>query len=97
MFMAFFLAFLWLIWVLLSWILSGFDVNKVAYSGNTKFDPSLTPMEIVSGNLVWVGGAMFMARPEVMYIYTQDYMRAVRKLLDMKVMSTDQQVSEYIS
>ena len=54
-------------------------------------------MEIVSGNLVWVGGAMFMARPEVMYIYTQDYMRAVRKLLDMKVMSTDQQVSEYIS
>ena len=69
-----------------------FDDTKVAYSGQAVFDPSLTPMEIVAGDKVWVGGAMFLARPEVLYIYTQDYMRAVRKLLDMRVMSTDQQV-----
>lgn len=69
-----------------------FDPTKVAYSGQTVFDPTLTPMQIVAGNKVWVGGAMFLGRPEILYIYTQDYMRAVRKLLDMKVMSTDQQV-----
>ena len=68
------------------------DKTKIAYSQQDTFDPSLTPMEIVADNRVWVGGAMFMGRPEVMYIYTQDYMQAVRKLLDMKVMSTDQQV-----
>lgn len=70
-----------------------FDETKVAYSGQCKFDPTLTPYQIVAGNKVWVGGAMFLARPEVLYIYTQDYMQAVRKLLDMKIMSTDQQVS----
>ncbi|KAL8572244.1 hypothetical protein ACOMHN_022481 [Nucella lapillus] len=69
-----------------------FDPTKVAYSGQSSFDPSLTPMQVVAGNKVWVGGAMFLGRPEILYLYTQDYMRAVRKLLDMRVMSTDQQV-----
>lgn len=70
-----------------------FDEMKVAYSGQSKFDPTLTPLEIIAGNKVWVGGAMFLGRPEILYIYTQDYMRAVRKLLDKNLMSTDQQVS----
>ncbi|XP_076441266.1 protein HtrL-like [Babylonia areolata] len=69
-----------------------FDIWKVAYSGQRAFNPALTPMQIVAGNKVWVGGAMFLARPEVLYIYTQDYMWAVRRLLDMGIMSTDQQV-----
>jgi hypothetical protein len=70
-----------------------FDEDKVAYSAMIKFDPTLTPKQIIQQDMVWVGGAMFIARPEVMYIYTQDYMRAVRKLLNMKLMSTDQQVT----
>ncbi|KAL8624206.1 hypothetical protein ACOMHN_046292 [Nucella lapillus] len=69
-----------------------FDLRKVAYSGQGVFDPRLTPMQIVAGNKVWVSGAMFLGRPEILYIYTQDYMTAVRRLLDMKIMSTDQQV-----
>ncbi|KAK7508108.1 hypothetical protein BaRGS_00000347, partial [Batillaria attramentaria] len=69
-----------------------FDRDKVAYSGQARFDPSLTPFQIIAEDRVWVGGAMFLGRPEVVYVYTQDYMRAVRKLLDMKLMSTDQQV-----
>lgn len=73
-----------------------FDMTKVAYSGQSKFDPTLTAYQIVAGNKVWVGGAMFLARPEILYIYTQDYMQAVRKLLDMKIMSTDQQVSDAV-
>nr|KAG5713426.1 hypothetical protein BaRGS_024974 [Batillaria attramentaria] len=69
-----------------------FDGDKVAYSRQYKFDPSLTPYQIIAEDWVWVSGAMFLGRPEVIYLYTQDYMLAVRKLLDMKLMSTDQQV-----
>ncbi|ESP01296.1 hypothetical protein LOTGIDRAFT_157475 [Lottia gigantea] len=69
-----------------------FDISKVAYSQVKEFDSSLKPMEVVSGNLVWVGGAMFMGKYDTMYLYTQDYMESVKKLLSIKVMSTDQQV-----
>lgn len=69
-----------------------FDPDKVAYSGQREFDPTLSAYQIVKNDRVWVGGAMFLGRPEVLYVYTEDYKRAVRKLLDMKIMSTDQQV-----
>lgn len=69
-----------------------FDTDKIAYSGQRKFDPSLSPYQIISEDMAWVGGAMFLGRPEVMYVYTEDYMRAVKKLLSEGMMSTDQQV-----
>ena len=68
-----------------------FDRKKVAYSMVHQFQ-RLTPMEIVRQNKVWVGGASFLATPEVAFVYCSEYRRAVRKLLDMKIMSTDQQV-----
>ena len=71
----------------------GFDHNKIAYSGQGAFDPTSTPIQIVRGNAVWVGGAMFLGVPDILYLYTKDYMHAVRQLLDIGVMSTDQQVS----
>lgn len=71
---------------------SDFNPDKVAYSEQKEFDSTLTPFEIISENLVWVGGAMFLGRPEVLYVYTHDYINAVKKLLNMKIMSTDQQV-----
>ena len=40
------------------------------------------------------GGGSFLATPEVAFVYCSEYRRAVRKLLDMKIMSTDQQVRE---
>ncbi|BFY99776.1 hypothetical protein BsWGS_02814 [Bradybaena similaris] len=70
----------------------GFDDTKVAYSGQHKFDTTLSPYQIIIEDRTWVGGAMFLARPEVMYVYTQDYMRVVEKLLAENMMSTDQQV-----
>ena len=70
------------------------DEDKVAYSRQNPYNASLTPREVVRGNWVWVGGAMFLGRPEVLYVYTQDYMKAVRKLLEMGLMSTDQQVGD---
>ncbi|XP_041359897.1 uncharacterized protein LOC121376156 [Gigantopelta aegis] len=66
--------------------------NKIAYSEVHEFDPSLTPRDCIFKNLVWVSGAMFMGRPEVLYLYTKDYMSAVKKLIGQKLMSTDQQV-----
>ncbi|GFR99729.1 protein htrL [Elysia marginata] len=70
----------------------GFDPDKVSYSGQTVFDSSLSPYQIIVEDKAWVGGAMFLGRPEVLYVYTQDYLRAVEKLLDEGMMSTDQQV-----
>ncbi|XP_046377194.1 uncharacterized protein LOC124149561 [Haliotis rufescens] len=68
------------------------DENKVAYSEVHDFEASLTPTEVIFQNRVWVCGAMFLGRPEVLYMYTKDYMKAVRMLLDQSLMSTDQQV-----
>ncbi|XP_046572205.1 uncharacterized protein LOC124280344 isoform X1 [Haliotis rubra] len=68
------------------------DENKVAYSEVHDFDATLTPVEVILQNLVWVSGAMFLGRPEVLYMYTKDYMKAVRMLLDRSLMNTDQQV-----
>ena len=70
-----------------------FDRQRVAYSEVNVFE-KLTPMEIVRENKVWVGGASFLATPEVAFVYCSEYRRAVRKLLDIKIMSTDQQVRE---
>ncbi|KAK6989984.1 hypothetical protein BgiMline_013251 [Biomphalaria glabrata] len=70
----------------------GFDQDKIAYSGQHKFDSTLSPYQIIEEDKTWVGGAMFLGRPEVVYVYTQDYMRSVEKLLSEKMMSTDQQV-----
>ncbi|CAL1538627.1 unnamed protein product [Lymnaea stagnalis] len=69
-----------------------FDQDKIAYSGQHKFDSSLSPYQIIVEDRTWVGGAMFLGRPEVMFVYTQDYMNAVKKLLSENMMSTDQQV-----
>lgn len=69
-----------------------FDENKIAYSEQHRFDPTLTPYQIITEDRSWVGGAMFLGRADVMFVYTEDYMRAVRKLLTENMMSTDQQV-----
>lgn len=70
----------------------GFDPEKVSYSGQHPFDFSLSPYQIIVEDKTWVGGAMFLGKPEVLYVYTQDYMRAVEKLISEHMMSTDQQV-----
>ncbi|XP_050402822.1 uncharacterized protein LOC126819050 [Patella vulgata] len=69
-----------------------FDHTKIGYSGVKEFDVSLTTHDVVSNNLVWVGGAMFIGTPDIMYIFTEDYIRSVTKMIEMKIMSTDQQV-----
>ncbi|KAL8578255.1 hypothetical protein ACOMHN_005646 [Nucella lapillus] len=68
-----------------------FQRTRVAYSQVDKFI-TMTPQDVIRRNRVWVGGASFLATPEVAYVYCSEYRRAVRKLLDMKWMSTDQQV-----
>lgn len=68
-----------------------FKRTHVGYSQVNKF-VTTTPADVIRRNMVWVGGASFLATPEVIYVYCSDYRRAVRKLLVMKWMSTDQQV-----
>ncbi|XP_076472670.1 uncharacterized protein LOC143302057 isoform X3 [Babylonia areolata] len=68
-----------------------FDRTRVAYSQVSAF-VNMTPAAIIRRNRVWVGGASFLATPEVADVYCSEYRRAVRKLLDMNWMSTDQQV-----
>ncbi|XP_005112889.2 uncharacterized protein LOC101862011 [Aplysia californica] len=69
-----------------------FDENKIAYSQQKSFQSHLTPFQIILEDRIWVGGAMFLGRPEVLFVYTQDYMRSVEQLLSLNMMSTDQQV-----
>ncbi|XP_070207809.1 protein HtrL-like isoform X2 [Littorina saxatilis] len=67
------------------------DRTKVGYSEVNKFE-SMSARDVIARNKVWVGGASFVGTPDVVYEYCSDYRRAVRLLLDMKLMSTDQQV-----
>ena len=70
-----------------------FDRQRVAYDQVNTLN-NVTAKDVVWRNMVWVGGASFLATPEVAFVYCSEYRRAVRKLLDMKIMSTDQQVRE---
>ncbi|KAK7455071.1 hypothetical protein BaRGS_00039520, partial [Batillaria attramentaria] len=49
-----------------------FDEAKVGCSKVHKVGQNLTPRQIVERNLVWVGGATFLGKPDVLYVYTQD-------------------------
>lgn len=75
-----------------------FDRQRVAYHQVNTLN-NVTAKDVVWRNMVWVGGASFLATPEVAFVYCSEYRRAVRKLLDIKIMSTDQQVREvmYVS
>ena len=75
-----------------------FDRQRVAYDQVNTLN-NVTAKDVVWRNMVWVGGASFLATPEVAFVYCSEYRRAVRKLLDIKIMSTDQQVREvmYVS
>ena len=70
-----------------------FDRQRVAYHQVNSFY-NMPAKHVVWRNIVWVGGASFLATPEVAFVFCSEYRRAVRKLLDMKIMSTDQQVRE---
>ncbi|XP_067670380.1 uncharacterized protein [Haliotis asinina] len=68
------------------------DKRKVAYSIVYGFNDKETTENIIKGNQVWVGGAMFLGTPQVLYNYTEDYMNTVKMLLRRHLMNTDQQV-----
>ncbi|KAK7094237.1 uncharacterized protein [Littorina saxatilis] len=67
------------------------DRTKVGYSEINKFE-NMSARDVIARNKLWVSGGTFVGTPDVVYEYCSDYRRAVRLLLDMKLMSTDQQV-----
>ena len=71
----------------------GFDESKVAYSEVWPFRPELTTArQIVSGNYVWVGGGLFIARVDVIREWVRKYVMVTERMLDDGWVSTDQQV-----
>ena len=48
--------------------------------------------EIIYENAVWVGGGFFIAESDVMLKWVEDYIFYVERFIQMRVISTDQQV-----
>lgn len=74
------------------WLPSNFDPERVSYSQVGNFNSGLTPQKIVFDNIVWVSGAMNLAKVDVMKTFSRDYIRFLNYCLDSKFISTDQQV-----
>lgn len=53
---------------------------------------NITPKTIIYDNLVWIAGGLFVGRPEYLLLFVEDYKKMVLEMIDMKLMSTDQQV-----
>ncbi|XP_025087813.1 uncharacterized protein LOC112560272 isoform X3 [Pomacea canaliculata] len=69
------------------------DPSRIMYS--EVFSPALTmlPSKIFRENIVWVGGASFVGRAEVVLEFTEQYRRATVRFLEEKGLSnSDQQV-----
>ncbi|KXJ25054.1 hypothetical protein AC249_AIPGENE29247 [Exaiptasia diaphana] len=69
----------------------GFDPSRIAYTEMFSFDPKQTPRNIVLKNIVWVSGAFFVGRGDVMLRWVDQYKRQVHSLLKEGLMNTDQQ------
>lgn len=69
-----------------------FSYQHISFTEINEFNKKLTPMGIIDENAVWVGGGMILGRLELMTVFISDYKEAVGRMLDEKLMSTDQQV-----
>ncbi|XP_050397814.1 uncharacterized protein LOC126815861 [Patella vulgata] len=69
-----------------------FDSTKIAYNEIKAHYSSSTIEDIITDNLVWVGGGLFVGKTDLMYVHCIDYMKSVTKMLELKWISTDQQV-----
>lgn len=66
--------------------------SKVAFNQVYGKNEQLTPSQIFRGNIVWLGGGMFIGRANLLSQFEEQYRRAFNYFLDAKVMNTDQQV-----
>ncbi|XP_060079311.1 uncharacterized protein LOC132558732 [Ylistrum balloti] len=69
-----------------------FQNDHIAFLQMGKFEPGHTASTIIRDNIFWVAGGMFVARPEYLIVFVEDYKRTVEDLLGRGLMSTDQQV-----
>ncbi|CAH1797482.1 unnamed protein product [Owenia fusiformis] len=67
-----------------------FDTHKVAYSQISKKNDIFTHVDIIKNNHNWLSGSFFLARRDVMKLWTQEYRRYIHKFMDMSIMTTDQ-------
>jgi hypothetical protein len=72
-----------------------FQNDSVAYTKVNERKSKLTVKEIVYGNHVWVCGCFFVAESNVMLGWIQEYKNATERMLQQRLMSTDQQVIYY--
>jgi len=69
--------------------------SAVAYavvSPRSTFNPTFTAEQIVRSNFAWVCGCFFIARVDVMWRWTTEYLSAVERMVSENWISTDQQV-----
>lgn len=69
-----------------------FKDDHIAYSQINRFRKEATPWAMVFDNMVFLAGGIFMGRPEYLLLLVEDYKQAVHDMMQMKIMSTDQQV-----
>lgn len=74
----------------------GFNSSEVAYTKIESRSEDLSLRQIIHYNSVWVCGAFFIGRVDIMFDWTVEYMDGVERMLEKHWMSTDQQVIYWI-
>ncbi|XP_071116038.1 uncharacterized protein [Haliotis cracherodii] len=69
-----------------------FSDNTVAFNKLHHPDPFLEPKVIFKNNSLYVGGGMFIGRPQILLLFILDYRHASEVLLHRGLSNTDQQV-----
>jgi len=66
--------------------------DHISFLQVDKFIKHVPPELIIGENMIWIGGGIFVGKPEYLVIFIEDYRRAMEWLLSKNLMSTDQQV-----
>jgi hypothetical protein len=69
-----------------------FDPRKVAVTKISDQNMNNSFKSIFHGNMVWVGGGLFVGTADVLLQFGQQYEKAVHYFLNLKLMDADQQV-----
>ncbi|XP_069104902.1 uncharacterized protein [Argopecten irradians] len=69
-----------------------FKDDHIAFLQMGEFEPERSETDIISANVYWVAGGIFIGRPEYLLPFVEDYKLAVESLIKKNLMSTDQQV-----
>lgn len=71
---------------------NGFKDDHIAYLQKFRYKKEATARDIVYGAMIFLAGGLFVGRPEYLLLMVKDYQHAVKEMIEMNIMASDEQV-----